>query len=183
MLEKFPEEMHLVDSAVCSFELQTSWGGFSENPPLDEAGFRVETLANGADCALILSPSFPPSWMLAVLWKQIILRNGGVLTNALNISCLSKVTDGFTQGQIVKVVKDVLTDRRIRQQAYKPLTGVEFITMMTSMNPVYKEEEECFKVTEHPASQILGKHSSHDLLSPSRFLGSMDSSPATNRTV
>ncbi|XP_015862606.1 dynein regulatory complex protein 11 [Peromyscus maniculatus bairdii] len=80
-----------------------------------------------------------------VLWKQIILRNGGVLTNALNISCLSKVTDGFTQGQIVKVVKDVLTDRRIRQQAYKPLTGVEFITMMTSMNPVYKEEEECFK--------------------------------------
>ncbi|XP_052606417.1 dynein regulatory complex protein 11 isoform X2 [Peromyscus californicus insignis] len=80
-----------------------------------------------------------------VLWKQIILRNGGVLTNALNISCLSKVTDGFTQGQIVKVVKDVLTDRRIRQQAYKPLTGVEFLTMMTSMNPVYKEEEECFK--------------------------------------
>ncbi|XP_036029377.1 dynein regulatory complex protein 11 [Onychomys torridus] len=80
-----------------------------------------------------------------VLWKQIILRNGGVLSNALNISCLSKVTDGFTQGQIVKVVKDVLTDRRIRQQAYKPLTGVEFVTMMTSMNPVYKEEEENFK--------------------------------------
>lgn len=59
MLEKSPEEMHLVDSAVCSFELQTSWVGFSENPPLDEAGFRVETLANGADCALILSPVFP----------------------------------------------------------------------------------------------------------------------------
>ncbi|XP_050019071.1 dynein regulatory complex protein 11 isoform X2 [Alexandromys fortis] len=80
-----------------------------------------------------------------VLWKQIILRNGGVLTNALNISCLSKVTDGFTQGQIVKVIKEVLTDRRIRQQPHKPLTAVEFITMMTSMNPVYKEEEESFK--------------------------------------
>ncbi|XP_051046727.1 dynein regulatory complex protein 11 isoform X1 [Phodopus roborovskii] len=80
-----------------------------------------------------------------VLWKQIILRNGGVLTNALNISCLSKVTDGFTQGQIVKVVKEVLTDRRIRQQSHKPLTAVEFITIMTTMNPVYKEEEESFK--------------------------------------
>lgn len=80
-----------------------------------------------------------------VLWKQIILRNGGVLTNALNISCLSKVTDGFTQGQIVKVIKEVLTDRRIRQQLHKPLTAVEFITMMTTMNPVYKEEEESFK--------------------------------------
>lgn len=83
--------------------------------------------------------------MLTVLWKQIILRNGGVLTNALNISCLSKVTDGFTQGQIVKVIKEVLTDRRIRQQLHKPLTAVEFITMMTSMSPVYKEEEESFK--------------------------------------
>ncbi|CAH6791916.1 Iqca [Phodopus roborovskii] len=80
-----------------------------------------------------------------ILWKQIILRNGGVLTNALNISCLSKVTDGFTQGQIVKVVKEVLTDRRIRQQSHKPLTAVEFITIMTTMNPVYKEEEESFK--------------------------------------
>uniref|UniRef100_A0A8C6I499 IQ motif containing with AAA domain 1 n=1 Tax=Mus spicilegus TaxID=10103 RepID=A0A8C6I499_MUSSI len=80
-----------------------------------------------------------------VLWKEIILRNGGELTNSLNISCLSKVTDGFTQGQIVQVIKDVLTERRLRQQAHKPLTAIEFITMMTNMNPVYREEEESFK--------------------------------------
>lgn len=80
-----------------------------------------------------------------VLWKQIILRHGGELTNALNISCLSKVTDGFTQGQIVQVVKEVLTERRVRQQTQKPLTAIEFITMMTTMNPVYREEEENFK--------------------------------------
>nr|BAE24115.1 unnamed protein product [Mus musculus] len=80
-----------------------------------------------------------------VLWKEIILRNGGKLTNSLNISCLSKVTDGFTQGQIVQVIKDVLTERRLRQQAHKPLTAIEFITMMTNMNPVYREEEESFK--------------------------------------
>nr|XP_034377693.1 dynein regulatory complex protein 11 isoform X2 [Arvicanthis niloticus] len=80
-----------------------------------------------------------------VLWKQIILRHGGELTNSLNISCLSKVTDGFTQGQIVQVIKEVLTERRIRQQAHKPLTAMEFISMMTNMNPVYREEEESFK--------------------------------------
>lgn len=80
-----------------------------------------------------------------VLWKQIILRNGGEVTNALNISCLAKVTDGFTQGQIVHVIKEVLTERRIRHQAHKPLTAIEFITMMTNMNPVYREEEESFK--------------------------------------
>ncbi|XP_063501843.1 dynein regulatory complex protein 11 isoform X1 [Symphalangus syndactylus] len=80
-----------------------------------------------------------------VLWKQIIERNGGVLTSALNVSCLAKVTDGFTQGHIVEVVKGVLTDQRIRQQIHKPLTAVEFIMAIASMNPVYKEEEESFK--------------------------------------
>ncbi|XP_045414661.1 dynein regulatory complex protein 11 isoform X2 [Lemur catta] len=80
-----------------------------------------------------------------VLWKQIIQRHGGVLSKTLNVSCLAKVTDGFTQGHIVKVVKDVLTDRRIRQQTHKPLTAGEFTAAITSMNPVYKEEEESFK--------------------------------------
>lgn len=79
----------------------------------------------------------------------------------------------------MQVIKDVLTERRLRQQAHKPLTAIEFITMMTNMNPVYREEEESFKVTtEHPASQILGKHLSRDLPSPSIFLASMDLSPA-----
>uniref|UniRef100_A0A8C9A1F1 IQ motif containing with AAA domain 1 n=1 Tax=Prolemur simus TaxID=1328070 RepID=A0A8C9A1F1_PROSS len=80
-----------------------------------------------------------------VLWKQIIQHHGGVLSKTLNVSCLAKVTDGFTQGHIVKVVKDVLTDRRIRQQTHKPLTAGEFTAAITSMNPVYKEEEESFK--------------------------------------
>ncbi|KAM4836385.1 dynein regulatory complex protein 11 isoform 2-T2 [Thomomys bottae] len=80
-----------------------------------------------------------------VLWKKIIQQQRGVLNNGLNISCLAKVTDGFTQGHIVEVVKTVLTDRRIRQQGRKPLTAVEFITAMASMSPVYREEEESFK--------------------------------------
>ncbi|XP_058155830.1 dynein regulatory complex protein 11 [Dasypus novemcinctus] len=80
-----------------------------------------------------------------VLWKEIIQRNGGVLTDALNVSCLAKVTDGFTQGHIVQVVKSVLTDRRARQQAQRPLAAVEFIAALTSMDPVYQEEEESLK--------------------------------------
>ncbi|XP_034862687.1 dynein regulatory complex protein 11 isoform X1 [Mirounga leonina] len=80
-----------------------------------------------------------------VLWRQIIQRHGGIITNALNISSLAKVTDGFTQGHIVEVVQGVLTDRRTRQQTYKPLTAAEFVTMLTSMSPVYQEEEDSFK--------------------------------------
>lgn len=100
-----------------------------------------------------------------VLWKQIIQRNRGIITNALNISCLAKITDGFTQGHIVEVVKGVLTDRRIRQQTYKPLTAAEFIAMLTSMSPVYQEEEESFKVHRTPMWSVLRhRHLSHNLL-------------------
>ncbi|XP_007939812.1 dynein regulatory complex protein 11 [Orycteropus afer afer] len=80
-----------------------------------------------------------------VLWKEIIQQNGGILTNSLNISSLAKVTDGFTQGHIVQVVRSVLTERRVRQQTHKPLSAVEFITPIASMDPVYQEEEESFK--------------------------------------
>ncbi|XP_059961897.1 dynein regulatory complex protein 11 [Mesoplodon densirostris] len=80
-----------------------------------------------------------------VLWKEIIQRNGGVITGALSVSCLAKITDGFTQGTIVQVVKEVLTERRIRQQSQKPLTALEFIASLSSMSPVYQEEEESFK--------------------------------------
>ncbi|XP_060157651.1 dynein regulatory complex protein 11 isoform X3 [Globicephala melas] len=80
-----------------------------------------------------------------VLWKEIIQRHGGVITSALSVSCLAKITDGFTQGHIVQVVKEVLTERRIRQQSHKPLTALEFIPPLTSMSPIYQEEEESFK--------------------------------------
>ncbi|KAM5268668.1 dynein regulatory complex protein 11 isoform 2-T2 [Hipposideros larvatus] len=80
-----------------------------------------------------------------VLWKQIIQRRGGVITNALNVSCLAKVTDGFTQGHIVEVIKGVLTDRRVRQQTRKPLVALEFVVALSSMSPVYLEEEDSFK--------------------------------------
>ncbi|XDA69697.1 hypothetical protein R6Z07F_000070 [Ovis aries] len=80
-----------------------------------------------------------------VLWKEIIQRHGGVITDTLSVSCLAKITDGFTQGHIVQVVKEVLTERRLRQQSHKPLTALEFVASLTSMNPVYQEEEDSFK--------------------------------------
>lgn len=108
-----------------------------------------------------------------VLWKQIIQRNGGIITNALNISCLAKVTDGFTQGHIVQVVKGVLTDRRIHRQNYKPLVAAEFMAALTRMSPVYQEEEESFKVNGTPVWPCLShKHLSHDL--PLWFLSFMN---------
>ncbi|KFW05027.1 IQ and AAA domain-containing protein 1, partial [Fulmarus glacialis] len=80
-----------------------------------------------------------------VLWKHIILQNGGAITNFLNISCLAKVSDGFTQGHIVQAVQAVLTELRLLQMTRKPLRTAEFMTSLARQDPVYKEEEETFK--------------------------------------
>ncbi|XP_037017403.2 dynein regulatory complex protein 11 isoform X2 [Artibeus jamaicensis] len=80
-----------------------------------------------------------------VLWRQVIQRFGGVITNTLNISCLAKISDGFTQGHVVQAVRSVLTDRRVRRQPRKPLVAVEFVAALSSQSPVYQEEEDSFK--------------------------------------
>ncbi|XP_072731337.1 dynein regulatory complex protein 11 [Ciconia boyciana] len=81
-----------------------------------------------------------------VLWKHIILQNGGAITNLLNISCLAKVSDGFTQGHIVQAVQAVLSELRLLQMTRKPLRTAEFVASLARQDPVYKEEEETFKV-------------------------------------
>ncbi|NXT77630.1 DRC11 protein, partial [Zapornia atra] len=81
------------------------------------------------------------------LWKHIIQQNGGVITDLLNISCLAKVSDGFTQGHIVQAVQAVLSELRLLQMPRKPLRTAEFTSSLARQDPVYKEEEETFKVT------------------------------------
>lgn len=80
-----------------------------------------------------------------LLWRQLISKSGGVVTLQLDISSLSKITDGYTPGQMLQAAQQVLTERRINQLPKKPLQAVEFIAPLARMDPVYKEEEEAFK--------------------------------------
>ncbi|XP_030344318.1 dynein regulatory complex protein 11 isoform X3 [Strigops habroptila] len=80
-----------------------------------------------------------------VLWKHIILQNGGAITNLLNISCLANVSDGFTPGQLIQAVQAVLSKLRLLQMTRKPLRTDEFIDFLATQDPVYREEEEAFK--------------------------------------
>ncbi|NXJ75772.1 DRC11 protein, partial [Trogon melanurus] len=87
---------------------------------------------------------FSVSWW-TVLWKHIILQNGGVITNLLDISCLAKLSNGFTQGHMIQAVQDVLSELRLLQMTRKPLRTEEFITFLARQDPVYQEEEKTFK--------------------------------------
>ncbi|KFQ45391.1 IQ and AAA domain-containing protein 1, partial [Nestor notabilis] len=81
----------------------------------------------------------------SMLWKHIILQNGGAITNLLSISCLANVSDGFTPGQLIQAVQAVLSKLRLLQMTRKPLRTEEFIGFLATQDPVYREEEEAFK--------------------------------------
>lgn len=81
-----------------------------------------------------------------MLWRRLVYKNGGVITNTLDVSSLAKVTDGYTPGHMHTAISQVLTDRRIQQLSKRPLQAVEFIAPLARIDPIYKEEEESFKV-------------------------------------
>ncbi|XP_007904066.2 dynein regulatory complex protein 11 [Callorhinchus milii] len=80
-----------------------------------------------------------------LFWKSIIEQQGGILTSALDLSSLAKVTDGYTQGHIVTAAQAVLSELRIKHQRKRPLTAIEFMAPLSWQDPVYREEEELFK--------------------------------------
>ncbi|CAB1444708.1 unnamed protein product [Pleuronectes platessa] len=80
-----------------------------------------------------------------VLWKQLITKQGGEVTKALDLSSLSKISDGYTPGHMVLVVQRVVTKRRVLHQAKRPLTASEFVPPLAKIDPVFQEEEEALK--------------------------------------
>uniref|UniRef100_A0A4W5LH87 ATPase AAA-type core domain-containing protein n=1 Tax=Hucho hucho TaxID=62062 RepID=A0A4W5LH87_9TELE len=107
-----------------------------------------------------------------VLWRELLCGIGARLTPSLDLSSLAKVTDGYTQGHILQAVRLVLTPRRLAQQTTRPLTAEEFIPPLARQDPVYKEEEEAFKV------RVMLQQSPHESAVFLQFLQEM---PLYNR--
>ncbi|OAF66774.1 IQ and AAA domain-containing protein 1 [Intoshia linei] len=81
-----------------------------------------------------------------LFWRTFLQNNGAIITDNLDISSLSKISNGFTPGQIENVIKTVLTERRKAKLIKRPLKSLEFINNLAKHEPVFKEEEEAFKV-------------------------------------
>ncbi|XP_063057574.1 dynein regulatory complex protein 11 [Engraulis encrasicolus] len=80
-----------------------------------------------------------------VIWRQLILKYGGQVTDALDLSCLARISDGYTQGHMVRVVRSIMTERRIQLLAKKPLAASEFIGPLAKIDPIFQDEEEALK--------------------------------------
>ncbi|CAH8522754.1 unnamed protein product [Heterobilharzia americana] len=80
-----------------------------------------------------------------IIWRAQIIRHGGILSEDLDITSLSKISDGYTAGHIAYACSQVITERRIAQLARKHLKAAEFITPLAQVEPVFAEEEEAYK--------------------------------------
>lgn len=83
----------------------------------------------------------------SVLWRALIVRHNGILNTNLDITSLSKISDGYTAGHIAQACRQVLTERRLAQLSRRRLVASEFVSPLAQIEPVYAEEEEAYKVS------------------------------------
>ncbi|XP_056157558.1 dynein regulatory complex protein 11, partial [Lampris incognitus] len=94
---------------------------------------------------LILIPR-PNYGSRLVLWRELLRGGGAELSFSLDLSSLAKVTDGYTPGHIRQAASAVLSPRRLSRLSAAPLTASEFIPALARLDPVFREEEEAFKM-------------------------------------
>ncbi|KAM9797036.1 dynein regulatory complex protein 11 [Syngnathus typhle] len=80
-----------------------------------------------------------------ILWKQLIEKHGGKITSALDLSSLSKISDGYTPGFMIQAIQQVITKRRLLLQDKRPLTAIEFVAPLAKFTPVFQDKEEALK--------------------------------------
>ncbi|XP_074841508.1 IQ and AAA domain-containing protein 1-like isoform X2 [Carettochelys insculpta] len=76
-----------------------------------------------------------------VTWQHLIKKYGGIITPALDVSALAKLSDSYSQGHVAQAVQLVLTERRLLQMLKKPLCAGEFLQLLAKADPIFSEEE------------------------------------------
>ncbi|XP_066573569.1 dynein regulatory complex protein 11 isoform X2 [Amia ocellicauda] len=110
-----------------------------------------------------------------VMWGKLVTDNGGEVTGALDLSSLAKISDGYTQGHMVQVVRAILTERRVDQLDKRPLMAAEFVAPLAKIDPVFQDEEESFKswyaktpLGKKRAKAALGKEGEEETPAPGK---------------
>ncbi|KAA0713783.1 IQ and AAA domain-containing protein 1 [Triplophysa tibetana] len=112
-----------------------------------------------SDNIVITMFPFKPVHVFTVIWRELIRDNGGEVTSNLDLSFLTKISEGCTPGHMVKVVRCVLSEHRIQQVPRRPLTASEFVSPLAGVVPEFQDEEEALKVNNYPSNVC------HDMIS------------------
>ncbi|KAK0171579.1 hypothetical protein PV328_005017 [Microctonus aethiopoides] len=85
----------------------------------------------------------PDYGTMSMLWKDLLYKYSGI-NRQFDTSAMAKICDGFTVGEVIRTIDEVMTTKRMVQLRVQPLTHVELINALSTHNPVYREEEEAF---------------------------------------
>jgi SpoVK/Ycf46/Vps4 family AAA+-type ATPase len=80
------------------------------------------------------------------MWKEFITRKAPEYVSSINISLLTRMSEGVSTGTIEMICNRVLTTRRIRHVRTRPLNTLEFIELLLELPPSNPEEPKMFKV-------------------------------------
>ncbi|KAL2917952.1 COPII coat Sec23p-Sfb3p heterodimer component [Polyrhizophydium stewartii] len=79
-----------------------------------------------------------------LLWTRFIQERAGEQVKLVNISMLTRMSDGFPAGTVRLVCDRVLTDRRVKTLRSKPLSTSEFVEQILTLPAENKEEDKLY---------------------------------------
>ncbi|XP_050664581.1 IQ and AAA domain-containing protein 1-like [Leptidea sinapis] len=82
----------------------------------------------------------PDYGSVSLMWRSKLHR-AGALSNRLDVSCLSRVSDSYTIGTLLSALESVLTTKRRLQLRVRALTSHEVAVQLSSLEPVYVEQD------------------------------------------
>ncbi|XP_059846172.1 dynein regulatory complex protein 11-like [Hypanus sabinus] len=80
-----------------------------------------------------------------LIWKKLVEQQGVAVSSSLELGSLARISDGYTPGQLVQAVQTVLNEQRLWPHTPTPLTAYSFIRTLSSITPIYVDEEEAFR--------------------------------------
>lgn len=88
---------------------------------------------------------FPDYTTRRLMWKTFIERFNGKLRQDFPLSTLALISVGYSAGSIKETCEKVLTEYRIKNQEFRPLTLPEFIGPLSLRSNTDDEEYEVFQ--------------------------------------
>ncbi|XP_014355655.2 IQ and AAA domain-containing protein 1-like [Papilio machaon] len=82
---------------------------------------------------------------ISLMWRTKLHR-AGALSQRLDISCLSRISDSYTIGTLLSALDDVLTTKRRLQLRVRALTAHEVAVQLSYREPVYAEHDSAAEI-------------------------------------
>ncbi|XP_037077754.1 dynein regulatory complex protein 11-like [Pollicipes pollicipes] len=129
-LPKFLKALTPLDRLVLVGTSESPWD--ADQKALGQAYHRV-----------VLLPALDYASRLQLLTRTVAVP-GVPRHPSLDLSTLTKLTDGFTAGHCLDMVQQVVTEKRIVKLRKRPLKTAEFIPVLSTLQPVMREQQQMY---------------------------------------